>query len=191
MPEFILFFLFFSIYIYANITPLLLHWRLLGSHWGDSHFSMQVLWEFSWGLIQLVQFSTQCNEWSNLQPQLKIITRQSCLWISPAFFITRNISVACYCWQLCWELSNSNKKAPPVQQLIQDLWSVWNFTPRLNVHIIRNRVWIQGNGGGHCPSFCSMDQKPPAVLSAMPPEKLELFQPTKSFSALCLNTEKA
>lgn len=134
------FFSFFSIYVYANITP-----PCTGSYWVVTdetpmvHFSLQVLWESSWGLIQSVQFSTQCNEWGNLQPQLKIITRQSCLWISPAFFITRNILVACYCWQLCWELSNSNKKAPPVQQLIQDLWSVWNFTPRLNVHIIRKQ----------------------------------------------------
>lgn len=36
-----------------------------------------------------------------------------------------------------------------------------------------------------------MDHKPPAVLSAMPPEELEPFQPSKSFSAMCLNTEKA
>lgn len=129
---------------------------------------------------------------SNLQSQA-----QNYYWtdmpldLSCMFYNKKYLGGLHYCWQLCWEHSNSNKKAPPVQQLIQDLWSMWNSSC-LKTECAHHQEAVSEYRKikeAIDPRFAQ--QAINHVVLWEPPPMLELFQPSKSFPVINTNTEKA
>lgn len=136
------FFYFFPICIYANITPLCPALEVAGQSLMRLPWAI-FLCKFYGSLLKVS--SSRCN--FRLSVMNGAIYSHSTKLLPDSHacrFLLPILQQEIFWWpaivdSFVGSFLTAIKKNPPVQQLIQDLWSVWNFTPRANMHIIRKQ----------------------------------------------------